>query len=581
MLTSYDGFNCSSSVETAAFGTTSASPFDPLTLQTDASWDVAIIVDSPAPTQAFKKDMLTLAIHRLKMGEFVENDITVVTQSNGERFEKNRAYAAGIYFFVGVWLLSISWIAATLVTWLTSGPRFWGPLRDCCSTPGRCGYPLRPLVLWFILLFGIQQIVCWTGGFLGWIAIAAMQVILIVSAVILYLSLHNLKCRDCCQKTGTKCGCPDACLKYYDPPEAGMKEEYQPLETIPKPFGSWQRKCIVAWSVVFVICIFITIGIAFDWKPHYYKVWNRSDNTQENEFQPLLIKRTLGVIYSWDHLATRLRFNIFHKEQTRICGHKYTKILKLNSSRYDKIQKEFIHKYHIDMSIFSRHSYTEFVSANDWFTRQLHPNTSISLRPIAQPLNDDVVVSPADARIMVFDYIDEELNLWIKGNSFKIRRLLNIPSVAASRWKNGSLAIVRLAPQDYHRFHAPVSGEIFNEYYASGTIFSVSADAMTSRNDAQYNQRVITIIDTGDRFGQVAMVSIGATCVGSIHMNHRPGYVVRKGQEMGYFQFGGSTNILVFEPGKIEFAHDIKLHSSKKVETFIRVGQEIARKRAE
>jgi phosphatidylserine decarboxylase len=275
-----------------------------------------------------------------------------------------------------------------------------------------------------------------------------------------------------------------------------------------------------------------------------------------------------------------LRFNIFHKEQTRRCGIEYTHILKGNHSKHHEIQEEFIAKYQIDMSIYNRTEYWQYASVNDWFTRTLDPATEVNQRPVASPQDDNIVVSPADARLMVFDHIDDELSVWIKGSEFTVRRLLDMSRKDAETFRNGSMAIVRLAPQDYHRFHSPVSGRIVDEHYASGTIFSVSADAMTSRNDAQYNQRVITIIDTGDsRFGKVAMVSIGATCVGSVYMNHHENYVLQKGQEMGFFQFGGSTNVLVFEPGKIVFDEDIRSHSAKKVETLVRMGQQIASRR--
>jgi len=242
------------------------------------------------------------------------------------------------------------------------------------------------------------------------------------------------------------------------------------------------------------------------------------------------------------------------------------------------IYDDFIHKYSIDMSIFTRPDYSQYSTVNDWFTRDLNSNPSISLRQVAPMSAPTVVTSPADARLMVFPNIKRDIGVWIKGETFHLNKLLDNDTLA-NEFAGGSMVIVRLAPQDYHRFHSPVDGMIEDERFAEGTIFSVSADGMTSGNAAYLNQRVITTIDTGDQaFGRMAMVSIGATCVGSIYMLHRPGYVLHKGETMGYFQFGGSTCVLVFGPGKVNFDSDLISHSIYAAESLVRVGQQVASK---
>jgi len=207
----------------------------------------------------------------------------------------------------------------------------------------------------------------------------------------------------------------------------------------------------------------------------------------------------------------------------------------------------------------------------------LDPSVSINLRPTASPFDHRVLVSPADARLVVFPSITNDLEFWIKGDSFSVTEFLNANNIETQAFLGGSMAIVRLAPQDYHRFHAPVSGVIKNEYYVTGTIFSVNADAMRSNNGAIYNQRVVSFINTQGyaNVGDVAFVSIGAACVGSIFMSHDIGALVQKGTPMGYFQFGGSTVVLLFQPGKVLWANDVLIRSQKQVESFVRVGQQI------
>src|SRR5262249_22391903 len=118
-------------------------------------------------------------------------------------------------------------------------------------------------------------------------------------------------------------------------------------------------------------------------------------------------------------------------------------------------------------------------------------------------------------------------------------------NMAETTFDGGSMALIRLAPQDYHRFHAPVNGTIKAMYTIEGSYHSVNADGMTSKNYAIYNQRVVAIIDTTGQanIGQVAYVAIGALCVGSITFLPQVGDPVIKGEPIGYFQFGGEFKI--------------------------------------
>lgn len=211
-------------------------------------------------------------------------------------------------------------------------------------------------------------------------------------------------------------------------------------------------------------------------------------------------------------------------------------------------------------------------TVNDWFKRELAPG----VRAISSPNDDRVIVSPADARLIVFETVPKDSTIWIKGENF------NLPTLIGSQgWDpaflDGSMAIVRLAPQDYHRFHAPVSGNVtMPSYFIDGTLHSVNADGMTSKNDAQYNQRRVSIVKH-DIYGKYAFIAIGATCVGSVVF---PGDAtgaknVTKGEEVGYFQFGGSTVVLVFEKDRVAWDDDILLHSKMRVETHVYQGMRI------
>ncbi len=101
----------------------------------------------------------------------------------------------------------------------------------------------------------------------------------------------------------------------------------------------------------------------------------------------------------------------------------------------------------------------------------------------------------------------------------------------------------------------------------------VNADAIRSQNSAIYNQRGVTIIANATR--RVAFVSVGATCVGSVNWSNTTGAALAKGDEVGYFAFGGSTIVLLFPPNSVHFDDDLVLASSRNVETLMSVGNSI------
>ncbi|GMH10254.1 hypothetical protein Nepgr_012095 [Nepenthes gracilis] len=212
-----------------------------------------------------------------------------------------------------------------------------------------------------------------------------------------------------------------------------------------------------------------------------------------------------------------------------------------------------------------------FKTFNEFFIRELKPG----VRPIACVECDDVAVCAADSRLMAFKSVEESIRFWIKGQKFSIQGLLG-NEVSSSAFIDGTLVIFRLAPQDYHRFHFPVSGTIERFVDIPGCLYTVNPIAVNSKycNVFTENKRVISIISTKD-FGKVAFVAIGATMVGSITFTKEEGNYVHKGDEFGYFSFGGSTVICVFEKDTIELDEDLLQNSSRSLETLVRVGMRL------
>ncbi|MDG2323382.1 MAG: phosphatidylserine decarboxylase, partial [Akkermansiaceae bacterium] len=91
------------------------------------------------------------------------------------------------------------------------------------------------------------------------------------------------------------------------------------------------------------------------------------------------------------------------------------------------------------------------------------------------------------------------------------------------------------------------------------------------------NKRTVTELVTED-LGTVICMEIGATCVGSIHQTFTPGQAAEKGQEKGYFAFGGSSTLLMFEPGKVQLAEDLLKTSQEQIELYAKVNSAVADK---
>jgi phosphatidylserine decarboxylase len=229
-----------------------------------------------------------------------------------------------------------------------------------------------------------------------------------------------------------------------------------------------------------------------------------------------------------------------------------------------EIQK-FINFHQLDMSEVLL-PIEQFKNFNEFFYRQLKPDA----RPCSAPDNPKIIVSPADCRSVVFNRMDEATKIWVKGREFSIERLLgNAYPDDAKRYKNGALGIFRLAPQDYHRFHVPVDGVMGRPIPIEGEYYTVNPMAIRSALDVYgENIRVVVPIDSVAH-GRVMVICVGAMMVGSTVITRRTGENVKRAEELGYFKFGGSTLLILFEEGRMKFDDDLVDNSNGALETLV------------
>ena len=206
-----------------------------------------------------------------------------------------------------------------------------------------------------------------------------------------------------------------------------------------------------------------------------------------------------------------------------------------------------------------------FTSFNEFFYRKLKS----AARPVDAAA--DSVVFPADGRHLGFAKASAMEGVYVKGQRFDLGRLLGGDDLAA-QFADGAAVFSRLCPVDYHRFHFSVAGVPGNARLINGPLYSVNPLALRDRLAILWeNKRFITEIET-EQLGRVLMLEIGATNVGSVHHTFVPTRSVEKGEEKGYFAFGGSATLTLFEPSRVQLAEDLLEHSAGQRELYAKVG---------
>lgn len=212
----------------------------------------------------------------------------------------------------------------------------------------------------------------------------------------------------------------------------------------------------------------------------------------------------------------------------------------------------------------------QYRNFNAFFSRKLKPGA----RPFATDPN--AACSPADGKILVYPTFDRRTWIPVKGNAVTIRSLLGSEDLAA-RFEGGSAVVIRLAPYDYHRFHFPDDGEAPGARLIRGEYHSVNPIALETVSDIFVrNKRAVTHFASA-HFGLIAYVEVGAFAVSSIVQTYRPGAVAR-GQEKGFFQFGGSTLVLLYQPDAVVFDADLLRDSAAGLEVHVQTGSAIGRR---
>lgn len=238
-----------------------------------------------------------------------------------------------------------------------------------------------------------------------------------------------------------------------------------------------------------------------------------------------------------------------------------------DSFRSKKKIPSFIKDYEIDMSEFEK-EVSEYTSFNDFFYRKLKKGARFLDE------RENRLVSPADGRLLAYKNIDINALIQVKGSTYTLAELINNKALAQT-YDQGFCIVIRLCPTDYHRFHFPDYGIPEKFQRVKGHYYSVNPIALKTKAQIYcQNKREITIFHSAN-FGDILLLEIGATCVGSIVQTFIPDQPVSKGEEKGYFKFGGSTVIMFLKKGELKLDQDLLYNTKQGYETKVKMGMGI------
>lgn len=224
----------------------------------------------------------------------------------------------------------------------------------------------------------------------------------------------------------------------------------------------------------------------------------------------------------------------------------------------------FVDKYKIDIAEHAEplESYKTF---NEFFYRKLTPDA----RPVHP--DPDSAIFPADGRHLCYPDVDAISGVFVKGQKLNLQRLIGDADLA-KRFVGGAMVFSRLCPVDYHRFHFPVAGTPSRQKLINGPLFSVNPIALRRNAAILWENKRSRCLIQSKTFGRVLTIEVGATCVGGIEHTYQPEQFAEKGEEKGFFRFGGSATITLFEAKQIVFDSDLLLHSGEFREVYAKMG---------
>lgn len=272
---------------------------------------------------------------------------------------------------------------------------------------------------------------------------------------------------------------------------------------------------------------------------------------EEETFQDKFLKLLYGTFVG------RIKLKILTKPWVSRLGGAF-----LSAACSKCLIERFIRKNRIDMREYEDRTYTSY---NDFFTRRIKPGK----RPL--PEDENILFSPCDCKVSVYP-ITEDTSFCVKDTVYTVESLLRSKKIAG-HFENGYAVILRLTVDDYHRYCYIDNGTKSKNYFIKGKYHTVNPVANDYVSIYKENAREFTMMKT-EHFGDAVQMEVGALMVGRIVNHHEEG-VMHRGMEKGYFEFGGSTIVLLLQGDKVEIDPCLIERTQAGCETKIKQGQRL------
>ena len=238
----------------------------------------------------------------------------------------------------------------------------------------------------------------------------------------------------------------------------------------------------------------------------------------------------------------------------------------LSSRHSTRMIPQFIQKNNIDMSSYEK---TESASFNDFFVRRIKEGK----RPIPEDTN--LLISPCDCKASVYK-IQDNTTFSIKNTEYTLRTLLRSPKLARL-FRGGYAYLLRLTVDDYHRYIYAASGRKSKNYHIDGSFHTVNPVANDYLPIYKENTREYTVIYTKE-FGEIIQMEVGALLVGKISNHRKDRCIVTRGEEKGFFEYGGSTIIVLTKKETVAPREDLLFNTERGYETKLLQGHTLGKK---
>ena len=232
----------------------------------------------------------------------------------------------------------------------------------------------------------------------------------------------------------------------------------------------------------------------------------------------------------------------------------------LNTRLSTVLIKPFIRSNGIDMTQYEAVRYRSY---NEFFSRKI--------RQACRPMDRDPahLIAPCDSKLTVLPITADSV-FTLKHTPYTVESLLRSDALA-KKYEGGYALIFRLTVDDYHRYCYIADGQKGENVHIPGVLHTVNPVANDYFPIYKENARAYSILHSA-AFGDVLMMEVGALLVGRI-VNHHQAASVRRGEEKGYFQFGGSTVVLLVEKNRVQIDEEILRNTNAQMETVVKMGE--------